>query len=199
MPGSSGSGLGAELFKLVVQALLIVVGWMVVHRQAARRYLDKARREMVAKSADAMSDQVTQIMANSRTYHTSVRDESIEIGLKSALQDVSLQAVELAEICKDAQVLTALRSSLLALRRSVTAVHFEDEHDHALPRQDRQLESIASDALRAKQLLLKLKHAQFEDIANQPCSSGSVDAQYRQRYRDFGSSVLAEPRLVQKP
>lgn len=152
---------GPELLRLLIPAVLIIVGWLVVHSQTAARDKEKARREVIAETSDALASQVSSILSIARTYHLSERDLEREVTIKMLLQDLSLQTSELSEICKDGATLGSCRSAIRSLRRSVTGQHFEDEHDGPLRSGHEQLECIAADVVRAKQMLLRLKHRQF--------------------------------------
>jgi hypothetical protein len=154
------SGLG-EFVKWLGQAVVVGFGWAVVHRLSARRDRDKARREMVAKSADTLSDAVGALLVDSRQYHLSERDSTLELKLKMTLQDLAMRVQGLSDICADEKSLAPCRAEIAYLRRSITGQHFEDEHVKPLAESDQQLESVADAAMRAKRQLLKLKHLQF--------------------------------------
>jgi hypothetical protein len=150
-----------EFLKWLGQAAVIVVGWTVVHRLSGQRDRDKARREMVAKSADSLSDAVSGLLMDARQYHLNSRDVRLELGIKIAFQDLAMRVQGLSYICADEKSLASCGSAVLALWRSVTGQHFEDEHVAPLAESAEQLQSIADLAMKAKQRLLTLKHLQF--------------------------------------
>jgi hypothetical protein len=151
----------AELFKFFGQAVVVVAGWWVVHQLSTARDRDKARREMVAKSADLIADGLGPIILEAREYHLRQRDVARELKLKMGLQDLAMRATGLSQICADEFLLAACRSDVASLRRAITGSHFEDEHVEPLAESADQLEAVAESMLRAKRSLLKLKHHQF--------------------------------------
>ena len=157
----SGQGFAVELLKWVTQALVVGVGWLVVHRLSAQRDRDKARREMVAKSADSLVDAVTSLLVEAREYHLSERDVGKELRIKMALQDTAMRASSLSEISQDESVLAPCRADIAALRRAITGAHFEDEYEGALAESESQFQEIADAVSRTKRSLLRLKHRQF--------------------------------------
>ena len=152
---------GGEFLRFISQAAVVVVSWAVVHYLSARRDRDKARREMLAKSADVLGDIADKLLASARDYHAKPRDINLEISIKMTLQDLSLRTIALSDICADSQELAACRSGLLGLKRAITGKHFEDEHTGPLADSDAQLQEVASQVLRVKLSFLKLKHRQF--------------------------------------
>lgn len=152
---------GGEFASWLGQAVVVGFGWWVIHRLTASRDRDKARREMVAKSADQISANLDTIHGDARGYHLKVRDAAVEVRIKMALQDASMHLVGLSEISKDGDTLARCRAEISALRRAITGEHFEDEHDGPLAETSQQFQRIADAFLRAKRGLLKLKHLQF--------------------------------------
>lgn len=150
-----------EFFKWLGQLTAVGLGWYVVHRLSAQRDRDKARREMVAKSADGLTDALLVILSESREYHLKDRDRKLELKLKMSLQDLAMRVQGLSDICTDEKALAPCRAEVAALRRKVTGRHFEDEHIDPLLDSDRQLEDMAEVVMRARRQLLRLKHLQF--------------------------------------
>ena len=147
-----------EFFKWLGQLTAVGLGWYVVHRLSAQRDRDKARREMVAKSADGLTDALLVILSESREYHLKDRDRKLELKLKMSLQDLVMRVQGLSDICTDEKALAPCRAEVAALRRKVTGRHFEDEHIDPLLDSDRQLEDMAEVVMRARRQLLRLKH-----------------------------------------
>lgn len=150
-----------ELVKWLGQAVVVGFGWTVVHRLSAQRDRDKARREMIAKTADELSDVVSALISDAREYHLAARDLKLELNIKMTLQDLAMRVQGLSDICAEEKALAPCRAEVAALRRAVTGNHFEDEHLGPLSESSEQFESIADVALRAKRRLLTLKHLQF--------------------------------------
>ena len=150
-----------EVIKTLFQTISIVVGWLVVHKLSAARDRDKARREMLAKTADALSDEVGKLFMSAKDYHAKGRDSALEDTLKMSLQDLSARTSLLSDISKDAKELGSCRSAILAMKKAITATHFEDEHDGPLKQGSQQIQTITAEGLRVKQCFLRLKHRQF--------------------------------------
>lgn len=161
MAGELGGTTG--FWSFLGQVITVVGGWVVVHRLSTARDRDKARREIVAKSADSLSDQVGEILLDAGKYHQNPRDVGLEVKLKLALQDLSFTTSALNLICDRTADLTACRCAVVSLRQSVTKEHFEDEHAAPLAHSAQQLQVIAAEAMRLKQALLRLKHSQFTE------------------------------------
>lgn len=152
---------GGAFWTWLGQAVVVGAGWYVVHSLSAKRDQNKSRRELVAKSADAMADSLAEILRLAREYHLQRRDIGAEITLKMAIQDLSLRVNATADICEGSEQIAACRSSLIYLRRSITGQHFEDEHQSPLTLGDKQFESIADAVMTAKLQSFRLKHSQF--------------------------------------
>lgn len=154
---SDSGGLSAWL----IQAVVVGGGWWVVHRLSSARDRDKARREMVADSADLIAERLNKVHEDARAYHLNERDAAIETRIKMALQDALMQTAGLSDICQDSTTLAKCRAEISSLRRAITGEHFEDEHLGPLPETSLQFQTIADAFLRAKRALLQLKHRQF--------------------------------------
>ncbi|MDM0018365.1 hypothetical protein [Variovorax saccharolyticus] len=155
---------GGEFFAWLGQAAVVGFGWWVIHRLSAARDRDKARREMVADSADHIAYQLNDIHSDARAYHLTDRNATIEVRLKMSLQDAAMHAAGLSDICKDDAILARCRAEISALRRAITGEHFEDEQLGPLPETAEQFQRIADAFLRAKRGLLQLKHLQFPAV-----------------------------------
>lgn len=151
----------SELLKTVIQAGSIIVGWIVVHKLSAARDRDKARREMLARAADALGDELTKLFASAKSYHTTDRNIEMEDSLKMTLQDISARTSLLVDISNEETELSLCKSALLSVKKAITGIHFEDEHDGPLEQGSQQIQLITSEILRAKRYFLQLKHKQF--------------------------------------
>lgn len=143
------------------QAVTIVFGWIVVHRLSSTRDRDKARRELVAKAADGLSDIADGLLIKARFYHLNPRGMEQEIQIKMSLQDASLRTNGLGSVCASSSELATCRAALTGLKQAITSRHFEDEHAHPLDETSAQLQDIAAEVMRVKQAFLRLKHSQF--------------------------------------
>lgn len=149
-----------ELSKLVIPSIIIACGWAVVHKLSISRDQDKARREMVSASADALCSLIDIIHKEALLYHSQVRDKAKEAKIKMHLQDfnyrvTSLNKIAYESLCKPTWEL------VIPFRRAITGKHFEDEHTSTLDEGNIQLEWIAEATLGIKRALIELKHAQF--------------------------------------
>ena len=69
---------GTEFITWLGQVAVVGLGWWVVHRLSASRDLDKARRELVAKSADGLSDE-TKLLEDFGAGHPEVKSTREQI------------------------------------------------------------------------------------------------------------------------
>jgi hypothetical protein len=151
---------GIELARLVLPASLVIVGWIVVNHLAVKREMDKSRREMIAKSADGLCETVDTLFEDANEYHSSARDQKLEVKIKITLSDISQRIGSLRQITQDTCQLTHCLTSVVKLRQSVTGKHFEDEHNEPLSNGSIH-EEIADASLAMKRSLVELKHSQF--------------------------------------
>ena len=142
---------------------LIVVGWAVVHFTSRNRDRDKARRDLVVKAADALSDQVAKLVTVGVLYHSGKeRESSREIEIKSTLQDLLLQTQLINQAVRP--VRDGVQSSKLhnAFKQSVTARHFEDEWDKPLSASGVEVSEIAAAGIAIRAYFAEIKFEQFE-------------------------------------
>jgi hypothetical protein len=145
----------------VIQGIGLIVGWAVVHRLSAARDIDKARREMIGKAADSLSDEVTKLFIVAKDYHTCDRSEDKEILIKMSLQDLAGRVVLLGNAADQVSELSMCSRSVQAMRQAITGEHFEDEHAGKISLASPQISQITDEVLRAKRALQELKHNQF--------------------------------------
>ena len=150
-----------EFAQFLGQVLVVAIGWFVVNRLAETREREKARRDIVVKSAESMSEGIDKILAEGRAYHLADRDTARELSLKMTLQDLAMRMAAMSDFCAHERLLAPCRSDIAGVRRAVTGVHFEDEHDGKLPETSVHLQVMAESALKAKRSLLRLKHQQY--------------------------------------
>lgn len=142
-------------------AVLVIVGWVVVHLLSAARDRDKARREMISKALDGIAESLSAIHDSARGYHLSARDFGAELRLKNSLQDFAMCLVNLTHACAEKDQLGRCIRDAGGLRRAITGKHFEDEHLIPLESDATQLQWMAEAYLSAKRNLQLLKYAQF--------------------------------------
>jgi hypothetical protein len=140
---ATDTSLAAEVFKTLVQVISVGVGWFVVHKLSAARDRDKARRDLLVKTADNLNDDAGKLISVARDYHTKSRDRTLEDNIKMTLQDISVRTNLLSDISPEAKELASCRSAILAFKKAITATHFEDEHDVMLEPGAPQLQSMA--------------------------------------------------------
>lgn len=150
-----------EFLKFLGQVVVVAIGWFVVNQLSLTRERDKARRDIVVKSTELLSDGIDKILTESRMYHLQERDTARELVLKMTLQDLAMRMAALSDICDQERLLAPCRSDIAGIRRAVTGTHFEDEHDGKLPETSVHLQAMAESTLKAKRSLLKLKHEQY--------------------------------------
>lgn len=146
----------------IIQTILIIIGWIVVHKLSTARDRDKARREMLVKAADSLMQDTSELIKKSWDYHTKDRNKLLENEIKMILQDISTRTSMLSEISTDAKELGSCRSAIIAMKKSMTALHFEDEHETPLSEESSQIQSITAESLRVKQCLSRFKQKQFK-------------------------------------
>lgn len=147
--------------EIIIQIVLIIFGWVVVHWLSNARDRDKSRREMLAKAADSLNDELGKIYTSAVEYHVKVRNLSLENSLKMSLQDISARTTLLRDVSVDIKELDLCRSHILIMKKAISANHFEDEHIAEIELGSRQIQEIASSVLLAKRCFLMLKHQQF--------------------------------------
>lgn len=150
-----------EIFKLLLQFGAIISGWIVVHKLSVARDVDKARREMIGKAADALVDDFGKLFTAAKDYHMKERDIESEDSIKMTLQDISGRINILQRVASNSSDLTICSQSFVELRKAITGDHFEDEHSGPIPATSNQLKIVVDQILRAKRSFQELKHKQF--------------------------------------
>ena len=147
----------------VTNTILLVLGWAIVHFASRNRDRDKARRELVVKACDSLSEQVTKLLSVAMSYHTATaRDGAKEIELKGGLQDLSTQTQFINRATRPQR--NGVQSNTLhtAFKQSITGQHFEDEWQTPLPAHAGELNQIAATALSLRSYFAELKYEQFD-------------------------------------
>lgn len=151
----------SNFLKFASNAAVVVVGWWIVHVLSARRDRDKSRRELVAKSCDALISDLSALMLHARSYHLGSRDVALENTIKMSIQDIAQSISSLRDVVSNQQLLAPCQAAVRGVRGAVTGSHFEDEHDGPRQENDSLLQQMAFEILRAKRALSNLKHRQF--------------------------------------
>ena len=151
-----------EILKFVGQAAVVIIGWIVVNKLSIKRETDKARKDILIKSIDALCDSVDKLFEVSRDYHSKTeRDLQAEIKIKMSIQDFGLRVASLKDLTGLIPVYIACEDDTRYLRQAITGTHFEDEHTSAQTADSTIFQKIAETTLAAKRHLIALKHSQF--------------------------------------
>jgi hypothetical protein len=150
-----------EVSKTLLQFLLIIIGWIIVHKLTSRRDIDKSRRDIITASVDKLCEQINYIVEKSHEYHTSERSVARENEIKRNLQDLSIRASSLKDLINDNKC-QPVWLNVRKLKQAITGTHFEDEHQKAITDLDSQFEMIAEYEMSLKRALFDLKHSQFD-------------------------------------
>lgn len=149
-----------DLLKIFIQSILIVIGWIIVHKLTSTRDLEKSRRDIVATSIDKLYDQVNIISEHAVEYHSSDREIAKEQKLNRILKDLNIKVSSFKDlVCEnDCQ---QVWQQAIKYKQSITGKHFEDEHINKLTSSDEVIEDIAEQESLLKVALYDLKHAQL--------------------------------------
>jgi hypothetical protein len=166
MSGDCAS-LGPALATFAGQAAIVAAGWLVVHRQAVRRDLEKSKRDLITGEIDQLLDLVDELLRLSVSYHTcEARTISTEDEVKLKLQDLGHRVGDLGRVVADTGSIGVCRTKSIQFKRACTGHHFEDEHAGPLARDSQQIQEIAATALALKRALAQVKLAQFVQTGN---------------------------------
>lgn len=155
------ASIAGEIFKFLSQAVIVGFGWFVVHRLSSARDKDKLRREMLAKTADGLCEDLSKLLTLAREYHHMGRDKNNEVSIKIMLQDLSMRTSFLSDLCNDKDELRRCKAALINFKKSVSSTHFEDEHTEALELNEHLFDLMALEYSKVKATFVKLKHKQF--------------------------------------
>jgi hypothetical protein len=146
----------------IFSALLVIAGWWVANKAAQKRDDTKGRRELIVKTADAISEQVNKLMTTALAYHTNQQRLFYqEVELNSGLKDLYTQINFLNQASRLVTTDTESNDLLKLFRQNITREHFEDEHLGKLDFNSAQLAKIAASCLALRAYLAKIKFAQF--------------------------------------
>lgn len=129
------------MFPSAVSAILVIIGWVVVHKAQSNRERRKQIRDRVS---DLCAD-LTEIENLSIGYHTSDREEAKEQEIISKLGRLEkacstlprfIESQKLLFKAVDVEKLKINAKCIQVLRQTMTLDHFGDEHTGALGHQD---------------------------------------------------------------
>ena len=150
--------IASELFKFIGQVAIVGLGWVVVHKLTITRELEKTRREMLLNGVDDLLSAVNNVFTDARKYHASKeRDVSLEVSIKMALQDISVKLEQISRLTS-AGTSEGCGKSFIGLKRAITLVDFEDEHNGSLHDGSSLQQLIVAQALSLKRSLYELKY-----------------------------------------
>lgn len=150
-----------DLLKITLQSVLIVIGWIIVHKLSFTRDLQKSRRDTVAASIDKLCDQVNMISEHAVEYHLSDREISREQKLNRILKDLNIRVSSFKDLVNENDDCKQVWQQAIKYKQSITGKHFEDEHVSKLLCSDDVIENIAEQESLLKIYLYDLKHAQL--------------------------------------
>ena len=149
-----------EVARIILPALLIIIGWVIVHILSSKRDVSNSKREIISKTADDFCEVVDSLLIKANQYHSQPRNATLEIEIKITLSDLSLRISSLVPITKKQQTLSSCLQSVVSLRQAITREHFEDEHTSPI-RDGAISEKIADAVLEMKRHLMQLKIEQL--------------------------------------
>jgi hypothetical protein len=149
-----------DLLKIIIQSVLIVVGWIIVHKLTSTRDLEKSRRDTVAASIDKLCDQVNMISEHAVEYHSNDRDIAKEQKLNRILKDLAIRVSSFKDLVNENDCRQVWQLAI-KYKQSITGKHFEDEHTSKLISSHEVIENVAEQESLLKVALYDLKHAQL--------------------------------------
>lgn len=149
-----------DLLKIFIQSVLIVIGWIIVHKLSSTRDLEKSRRDTIATSIDKLCDQVNVISEHAVEYHLNDREAAKEQKLNRILKDLSIRVSSFKDLMDESDC-QQIWQQAIKYKQSITGKHFEDEHISKLANSDEVIENIAEQESLLKVALYNLKHAQM--------------------------------------
>jgi hypothetical protein len=149
-----------DLARISLPTIMIIIGWSVVNKLTVKREKEKSRRELIAKAVDDLCLSVDKLFEYANNYHSSIRDNKLEMQIKIAQNDLSLHLSSLMQITHDTVSLANCLTAVIKLRQAISGNHFEDEH-LGPTNNGRIHEGIAEASLAMKRCLFKLKYSQL--------------------------------------
>lgn len=150
-------GLGTTMLPSTVSAILVVIGWFVVHKAQSNRERRKQIREYVVDLCDDLAELETLALG----YHTTPREEAKEQEIISKLGRLEKACSTLPRFLESQKFFKAVQPVKLTmdgrrmqvLRKAMTLNHFGDEHTGALGRQDEYILNLELAAVEMREAL----------------------------------------------
>lgn len=132
---------GNSMLPSVVSAVLVVIGWFVVHKAQSNR----ERRKQIRDYVSDLCDDLAELEKMAVEYHTTDRDKAKEQEIISKLSRLEKSCSTLPRFIEsqkfkfkavDPKILKIDGKRMQVLRQSMSLDHFGDEHTGALGHQD---------------------------------------------------------------
>lgn len=149
-----------DLFKIFIQSVFIVCGWVIVHKLTSTRDLEKSRRDIISSSIDKLCEQVNMISEHGVEYHLEDREKAKEQKLNRALKDLTIRVSSFKDLANENDCQQVWQQTI-KYKQSITGQHFEDEHTSKLSSSNDLIENIAEQESLLKVALYNLKHTQL--------------------------------------
>lgn len=153
----SWTSLELELLRFLGQAVVVVLGWGVVHWLSGKRARYEAQRKLLIEECAALVAVVDEIFSDAFTYHTEARTSSRESKLNLMLTDL-VQRVGLLIQIPNVNCTRSLATKVIAFKQSCTLSHFEDEHHDAIPSTHEIVRNLERSSIEMRHALAKLRY-----------------------------------------
>lgn len=144
-------------FKILLNALVIIFGWWIVHILSSRRDSEKMKKESSIKVIDEAVKMLEEISLLGIKYHTTERNEIEEFDLKSKIQNFSRFIYTIEKFIGKENSILQCTTNIKKLRQAITSQHFEDEHTDKLNCSNIILNEVADIHLTFRQTLIEAK------------------------------------------
>ncbi len=157
---------GTTMLPSAVSAVLVVIGWIVVHKAQSNR----ERRKQIREYVSDLCDDLTELETLAIGYHTSAREEAKEQEIISKLGRLEkacstlprfIESQKLLFKAVDPKKLKIDGKRMQVLRQTMTLDHFGDEHTGALGHQD---DFILNLKLAAEEILEALEGVRIDSL-----------------------------------
>ncbi len=150
----------------LLNSILVIVGWIIVHQLSVYRDIEKNRREELVSALDKIMQRFNDLLVLSNEYHTNDRDRSREVTIKITLQDFQMQILHLMDICNpphEDTIKLIIHDDFKLVRQAITLEHFEDEHLEPIGHDSNIIYQVANSIINLNSKLLELKatHVKF--------------------------------------
>lgn len=131
-----------EVLKIGVPALLIAVGWFVVHVLNTKRELQYLQKSTGAEHCDLLIALAGKLDADVRAYHTGERDMAMERRVLAQFTNLGLLISSLRDFGLAPEQFVQVVSNFTDLRAFSTGWHFQDEHTGKVNSESEELGAI---------------------------------------------------------